>query len=221
MPRRSPGPALDVARLNKLVSLFLWSLFPSTVGWRDRARQRRSWRHILRPIPPRKNLGPGAAWRGTNEIERCIRGSLEAMTQVHGTSLLRQIRKVVAAQCPSRQSDLALLQQFIAERDEAAFAALLQRHAPLVLGVCRNVLHHHQDAEDVFQAVFLVLARKPHTIRKQQALSSWLHGVAYRLALKARAQRARRQDRAKAATEPCSTGTVADDLTLRELGAIL
>src|SRR5436309_2936408 len=106
------------------------------------------------------------------------------MAQPHGVTLLRQIRRVVAAKCPSRQTDRHLLQQFMAEEDEAAFAALVQRHGPMVLGVCRNVLHHQQDAEDVFQAAFLVLARKAHSIRKQQALSSWLHGVAYRLALK-------------------------------------
>jgi RNA polymerase sigma factor (sigma-70 family) len=141
------------------------------------------------------------------------------MTQLRGTSLLRHIRKVVAAQSPSRQSDRQLVQQFIAERDEAAFAALVQRHGPMVLGVCRNVLHHQQDAEDVFQAVFLVLARKPHSIRKQQSLSSWLHGVAYRLALKARARRSRRQDRERPAAE-CAAGT-GDDLTVRELSAIL
>lgn len=98
------------------------------------------------------------------------------MAQLQGASLLRQIRKVVAAQCPSRQSDAHLVQHFLANKDEAAFAALVQRHGPMVLGVCRNVLHHQQDAEDVFQAVFLVLARKTHTIRKHQALSNWLHG---------------------------------------------
>jgi hypothetical protein len=75
------------------------------------------------------------------------------MAPVNGASLLRQIRKVVAAQCPSPLSDQQLVQQFIADRDQAAFAALVQRHGPMVLGVCRNVLHHQQDAEDIFQAV--------------------------------------------------------------------
>jgi RNA polymerase sigma factor (sigma-70 family) len=144
---------------------------------------------------------------------------------LQGTRLLGRIRRVVAAQSPSRQSDVQLVQQFIRERDETAFATLVARHGSMVLGVCRNVLHHQQDAEDVFQAVFLVLARKPQSIRKQQALSSWLHGVAYRLALKARARRSRRevcdrQDRERMTPDVGSASTV-DDLTVRELSAIL
>jgi RNA polymerase sigma factor (sigma-70 family) len=142
------------------------------------------------------------------------------MAYAQGIRVVRQIRRVVAAQCPSRQTDRQLLQQFLAEEDEAAFAALVQRHGPMVLGVCRNVLHHQQDAEDVFQAAFLVLARKARTIRKQQALSSWLYGVAYRLALKARTRRSRRQDREQSIPDAGSASTM-DDLTVRELGLIL
>src|SRR5262249_22930203 len=113
-----------------------------------------------------------------------------------------------------------LLQQFLANRDETAFAALVQRHGALVLGVCRSVLHHQQDAEDVSQATFLVLARKALTIRKQQAVSSWLHGVAYRLALKAKAQVNRRRVQEKQAAHQLSASTL-DDLTWRELRAVL
>jgi RNA polymerase sigma factor (sigma-70 family) len=142
------------------------------------------------------------------------------MTQTHGTGLMRQIRRLVAARCPTAQSDLQLLQQFIAECDEAAFTAIVQRHGTMVLGVCRSVLHHQQDAEDVFQAAFLVLARKAPTIRKQQALSSWLHGVAYRLALKARTQTQRRREH----EQPTATDLPAhavDDPGTRELRHIL
>jgi RNA polymerase sigma factor (sigma-70 family) len=142
------------------------------------------------------------------------------MAQVQGSILLRHIRKVVAAQCPSQQKDQDLLQRFLADSDEAAFAALVQRHGAMVLGVCRSALHHQQDAEDVFQATFLVLARKARSIRKQQALSSWLHGVAYRLALKAKAQASRRQAREMEAASQLSTSTT-DDRTWRELRAIL
>jgi RNA polymerase sigma factor (sigma-70 family) len=133
---------------------------------------------------------------------------------------LRQIRKLVLARCPTPLPDAELLQQFIAEGDEAAFAALVQRHGTMVLGVCRGVLHHQQDAEDVFQATFLVLARRAHTIRKQQSLGSWLHGVAFRLALRARAQARRRQGREQLAALSADAGA-ADDLTLRELRVIL
>ena len=141
------------------------------------------------------------------------------VTSVRERGLLRQIRKVVAAQCPSRQSDRQLVQRFLAEHDEAAFQVLVERHGPMVLGVCRNVLQHLQDAEDVFQAVFLVLARKAHTIRKQQALSSWLHGVAYRLALKARSRR--RLAFESFADRESSSASPVDALTVRELTAIL
>jgi RNA polymerase sigma factor (sigma-70 family) len=142
------------------------------------------------------------------------------MAQTQGTILLRQIRRLVAAQCPSQQLDRQLLQRFLADRDEASFAALVQRHGTMVLGVCRSVLHHQQDAEDVFQAAFLVLARKAHTVRKQQALGSWLHGVAYRLALKAKARVNRRRAREKPAEDQMSASS-ADDLTWRELRLIL
>src|SRR5437868_14380783 len=89
-------------------------------------------------------------------------------------------------------SDRELLERFTALHGEGVFETLVRRHGPLVLSVCRRVLCHDQDAEDVFQAVFLVLARKAASIRKQASLGSWLFGVAYRLALKARASAARR-----------------------------
>ncbi len=113
---------------------------------------------------------------------------------------------------------MQLLQQFIADRDEDAFATIVRRHGAMVLGVSRGVLRHRQDAEDVFQATFLVLARKAYTIRKHGSLSSWLHGVAYRLALKAKARVGRQREQTNA--DPFSASTI-DDLTMREGRAIL
>jgi RNA polymerase sigma factor (sigma-70 family) len=84
-----------------------------------------------------------------------------------------------------------LVAQFVRRRDEAAFAALLDRHGPMVLGVCRRVLRDPQDADDAFQATFLVFVRKAAALRRPGALGNWLYGVAYRIALQARAGAAR------------------------------
>src|SRR5262245_47050811 len=106
-------------------------------------------------------------------------------------ALVRYLRQLVSPAEPNEASDAALLGRFLAADDEAAFTALVARHGPLVYHVCRRVLGD-DDAEDAFQAVFLVLARKAATIRPREALAAWLHGVARRVALKARSARARR-----------------------------
>src|SRR6185437_10697563 len=92
-------------------------------------------------------------------------------------------------------SDGQLLQRFALGHEESAFTALLERHGRLVWSVCRHVLQHEQDAEDAFQATFLVLARKAGSIRKHESVASWLYGVAYRVALKARARAAAQRAR--------------------------
>src|SRR6516162_4249483 len=89
-------------------------------------------------------------------------------------------------------ADEVLLERFTSRREEAAFAALVRRYGPLVLSVCRRVLQHEQDAEDAFQAVFCVLARRAGSIHRRAAVGAWLHAVAYRIARKARAARGRR-----------------------------
>ena len=94
-------------------------------------------------------------------------------------------------------TDAQLLGHFIEHRDEAAFSVLVRRHGPVVWGVCRRIAGHHQDAEDAFQATFLVLARKAGSVRPRQMVASWLHGVARRTALKAKAMAGRRQRREK------------------------
>jgi cytochrome c peroxidase len=102
---------------------------------------------------------------------------------------------------------------------EAAFGTLLRRHGPMVLDVCRGVLSNEADAEDAFQATFLILASKAGSIRKADSVGSWLHGVAYRTALKARAQSATRQK--NEARAPTRTSSEPDDLTWREAQQVL
>jgi RNA polymerase sigma factor (sigma-70 family) len=119
------------------------------------------------------------------------------MTKVPGDCVLRSyLRTQLLAEAP----DAELLDRFTGGNDEAAFAALLQRHGPMVLKVSERVLHSATDAEDVFQATFLLLARKAQSIRNRQSVASWLHGVAHRLAVRTKRQEARRREHERAAT---------------------
>src|SRR6266498_2080882 len=101
--------------------------------------------------------------------------------------VLRQLRRASALRDAADLTDGQLLESFLARREEAAFEALVRRHGPMVLGVCRRLLGNLHDAEDAFQATFLVLARKAATVRPRELLPNWLHGVAYHAALKLRA----------------------------------
>src|SRR5262249_51282071 len=113
--------------------------------------------------------------------------------------LLHHVRELAGREHAGRQSDAECLGRFAHCQDEAAFATLVRRHGPMVLGVCRRVLHDHHAAEDVFQATFLVLARKARSISKHGSVASWLHGVAHRLALKSKADAIRRQNHERCA----------------------
>jgi RNA polymerase sigma factor (sigma-70 family) len=116
-------------------------------------------------------------------------------------------------------SDGQLLEWFVRRGEEAAFAALVRRHGPMVLGVCRRVLRHAQDAEDAFQATFLVLAQKAPRLRRPELLANWLYGVAYRTALHARqraAQRSAREREAASMSNPENNPQV-DSQELRRL----
>lgn len=134
--------------------------------------------------------------------------------------ILRQLRKMVAAQAVQGRTDLQLLQQFATERDESAFTALVERHGPLVWNVCHRVLRDRHDAEDAFQATFLVLARQAGSVCKKESAGSWLYGVAYRTALsQRRAARRRRQREKQVQTREAEQPAAA--ASLRELQAML
>jgi RNA polymerase sigma factor (sigma-70 family) len=116
-------------------------------------------------------------------------------------------------------TDAQLLRRFAASRDQDAFARLVERHGPLVLGVCRRVLGTVQDAEDAFQATFLVLARRAASIRDPDLLGNWLYGVASRIARKARAAVQKRQMREK--PSPLLPSLVAPAAADPDLGPVL
>jgi RNA polymerase sigma factor (sigma-70 family) len=109
-------------------------------------------------------------------------------------SLRQHIHKMASGASANGQTDREFMDEFSIRGNQAAFAGLIARHGPMVLRVCRRVLNHEQDAEDAFQAVFLVLAENARSIRKREALAEWLHGVAYRTAMKAKRTAARRQN---------------------------
>ncbi len=135
-------------------------------------------------------------------------------------AILRYVNRLVETQSGPAISDGQLLQRFAVHREEAAFAALLRRHGRLVWGVCRHILRHEHDAEDAFQATFLVLARRAASIRKGESVGSWLQSVAYRIALRAKKMAMKRQERERL-TDTAEVRPAAPDPAWRELQAVL
>src|SRR5215472_17106697 len=111
--------------------------------------------------------------------------------------VIQHIRRTVLLRDGAGLTDGQALEDFISGRDQAALAALVRRHGPMVWGVCRRVLRNHHDAEDAFQATFVVLVRKAASIVPRERVANWLYGVAHQTALKARATAARRGTREK------------------------
>jgi RNA polymerase sigma factor (sigma-70 family) len=143
-----------------------------------------------------------------------------AMSQSSLDKVLQHVRNVAVAQNATAQSDAELVYAFASQNDQAAFAALVKRHGPLVLAVCRRVLCRLEDAEDAFQAAFIVLARRAAKLGKEGSLGGWLHRVAYRIALDAR-KKARRRQRHEQRSKPMSPPNPVWQAAWREVQLVL
>jgi RNA polymerase sigma factor (sigma-70 family) len=135
-------------------------------------------------------------------------------------TLIHCLRRLADPHQAGGLEDAQLLERFISTRDEAAFEVLVWRHGPMVLNVCRRLLHHTQDAEDAFQATFLTLVRKAASIRKWETVAGWLYRVAYRVAIRARAQSARRAQIEHQA-RPAPPKDCVDEVVWRDLRPVL
>src|SRR5436190_17679319 len=144
------------------------------------------------------------------------------MPTTHTDRVLRQIHTLAQTRSLLDLPDEQLLRQFTTGREDAAFAELVRRHGPLVLSVCRRVLHREQDVEDAFQATFLILARKATTIDRQASVACWLHRVAYHAAVRVRANLARagRDEQGGRRPDECAADPLSE-LSGRELLAVI
>jgi RNA polymerase sigma factor (sigma-70 family) len=143
------------------------------------------------------------------------------MTKGGLPAILRYLRRTVPAEGGyASECDADLLGRFVDSRDGHAFEVLVRRHASMVWNVCQRVLHDEANADDAFQAVFLTLVRKAHTIGRRGSVASWLHRVAYRVAMEARRQAARRTAREVPVMEHHLT-RLGDDAAWGELRPVL
>src|SRR5947209_883812 len=137
------------------------------------------------------------------------------MATVRRAAALRPIDRLFGEGTLAGLSDARLLERYAAHRDELAFEALVRRHGSMVLGVCRRVLADPNDADDAFQAAFLLLARKARSIRVDGSIGGWLHRATWRIALQVRSDAARRRDRERRAAaqagEAIAPGSWHDD----------
>jgi RNA polymerase sigma factor (sigma-70 family) len=127
------------------------------------------------------------------------------------SAFLQSLRGTLLSSVGTERTDGQLLEGFVHRRDEAALAALVRRHGPMVWGTCRRVLGNYHDAEDAFQAAFLVLVRKAASIVPREMVANWLYGVAHQTALKARAMATRRKGRERQVAEMPEPATAEQD----------
>jgi RNA polymerase sigma factor (sigma-70 family) len=136
-------------------------------------------------------------------------------------TVILHLRKSMCLQDDAGLTDHQLLERFVEHRDEAAFAALVRRHGSMVMGVCLRVVRNRQDAEDAFQATFLVLVRKAASISSPGLVANWLYGVAYNTALKAKASIVKRQTKERQVTEMPDPAMAGQRLWNDDLQALL
>jgi RNA polymerase sigma factor (sigma-70 family) len=136
------------------------------------------------------------------------------------SEVVQHLRRTLTPPGTTDLSDRELLNLFLKARQDSAFAVLVRRHGPMVQGVCKRILQDHHAAEDAFQATFLVLVRRATSIRKKPSLASWLHGVARRVAHKARTKAAG-QEGAERIWGIMACAEALDELTLQELRTVL
>ena len=130
--------------------------------------------------------------------------------------VLQSVRKMLVENVLDEQTDQELLRRFVQSQDESAFAVLLRRHGPMVRRACQRILHNWHDAEDAYQAAFLVLARKAGAVRWDASVAGWLHETAIRIAMKARTMAGRRKIHEQHAPG-YSTGDALQEITGRVL----
>src|SRR5262249_38225787 len=138
------------------------------------------------------------------------------MTSSAGGDVVHHLRRAALLRDGAGLTDGELLEAFVSRRDGASFEALVRRHGPMVLGVCGRVLRDPHDAEDAFQATFLVPVRRAATVVPRERVGNWLYGVAYRTALEARRLAARRRARERQ-VEDMQQPTVGPEESWREL----
>jgi RNA polymerase sigma factor (sigma-70 family) len=119
------------------------------------------------------------------------------MANSAANQVVQHFRRLALVRDGAKQTDGQLLGYFVEQRNEAAFEALVRRHGPMVMGICRRVLHSRHDAEDAFQATFLVLFRKAASVMPREMVANWLYGVAHQTAVRARSSNAARRQREK------------------------
>src|SRR5262249_12945792 len=117
------------------------------------------------------------------------------------SEVLQHVRRALIRGDMAGLTEKQLLECFINNKENAALEALMRRYSPMVWGVCRRILHNHHDAEDAFQATFLVLIRKAASIVQPEMFANWLYGVAYQTALNAKTTAAKRKERERQVTE--------------------